>query len=200
MRSMFESLERRDHFSLAVPHTQVTGVPQNPAAVTFAAAATTLPNVVGSWNGTLTVIGIHDRPVTIAITREASNGRLSGTLTTSLDPSIVVAFSGRIKANGSMSGVSLQGIHSGGPINGAGTGKLNAAGNSMKFNLTFTQSGQGFPGTVTLNKRSSGTTTPPPSNSGSNTGFTTTSGESEGAEGPELPDASAVHHGTIIDD
>jgi hypothetical protein len=164
MHAFFESLERRDHFSAA------QAVPAPLAAASGAIiqpAAAKLKSVLGAWSGTLSIPGIHDRPVTINITKQSSSGVLGGKLTTSLDPSIVVAFSGRIKSNGAMT-ITLVGGHSGGAINGTGTGKLASAGSTISFKLIFTQGGQGFPGTISLKKGAA--STPPPTSGGTRTG------------------------------
>ena len=154
MQVFFESLEGRSLFSATPIGVHAASVA--PAVIVHPLVA--LKNMVGIWNGTLSIPGVHDRPVTIQITKQTAAGKLSGTLTTSLDPSIVVAFSGKIRANGKMS-ITLVGAHSGGAINGAGSGKVSANGKSIKSNLIFTQNGQGFPGTITLAK---GTTPTPP--------------------------------------
>jgi hypothetical protein len=184
MHGFFESLERRDHFSVS------QAVPAPLAAASSAIvqpAAAKLKSVLGAWSGTLSIPGIHDRPVTINITKQSSSGALSGKLTTSLDPSIVVAFSGRIKSNGAMT-ITLVGGHSGGAINGTGTGKLASTGSSISYKLVFTQGGQGFPGTISLKKGAA--STPPP----------TTGGKGTGSAGGEIEDGVETEGGGRIDD
>ena len=165
MRPLFESLEGREFLSATIGgipqvHSQPVG---NPVTMSLNASSQTLAaiqSVKGTWNGTLSVTGVHDRPVTIKITKQAANGTVTGQLTTSLDPSIVVAVSGKVKANGGLS-ISLVGAHSGGAINGTGTGKLGSTAKTMSFKLSFVQGGQSFPGTITLTKGGTSTTPTP---------------------------------------
>ena len=115
--------------------------------------------LLGYWNGTLSIPGVHDRPVSIHITTQTHTGRLGGTLTTSLDPSILVVFTGKIKTSGKLH-VTLNGIHSGGAINGSGSAHVSASGHTMAFSMIFAQGTQGFPGTIALTRASAPT---PPS-------------------------------------
>ena len=155
MLPLFESLESRALFS-ASPVAHPSLAFPGPAPVVQPLVA--LKKMAGTWNGIVTVTGVHDRPVTIVITSQTHTGHLTGTLTTSLDPSIIVAFSGRISANRRVH-ITLTGTHSGGAINGTGTGKLTSSGKKVSLTMTFVQNGFSIGGLLTLSK---GTVAAPP--------------------------------------
>lgn len=115
----------------------------------FQALARKLLNLTGNWAGTVNVVGVHSRPVTLTISKQASNGKLKGTLIPVQDTSIHVAFSGQLKTNRSIS-VKLVGSHSGGAINGSGTGKVSPDGKSINVSMKFVQGTQTFKGSLVL--------------------------------------------------
>jgi hypothetical protein len=152
MQAFFESLEGRTFLS-AVPQTaSLNAKPQSTAAISAPITAlAVLPKVTGKWNGTIKVTGVHNQPVTLNITKQTSKGALSGTLTTSADPSIKVAFTGTVKADSTFT-VKLVGSHSGGAINGTGKGKLASTKKSVTVTMTWTQGGFSLPGSLVLKK------------------------------------------------
>ena len=157
MYQFIEALEGRRLFTATSAGIQSTHVAAPTAVAQPLVAA--IQKITGTWNGTLHVSGVHDRPITITITGQTSRGTLSGTLTTSLDPSIIVTLTGRIRANRHVS-FTLNGVHSGGVINGSGSGTITANGKHISVGLLFMQGSQGFPGSLTITR--GGPPAPPP--------------------------------------
>ena len=148
MSLFFESLEDRSLFSV----TPIAAPPPTHAPLMMSVAPlAVLKKVVGTWKGSVNVVGVHSQPVKLTISSQTSTGRIAGTLKSTNDPSINVAFSGKVKSNGRVS-ITLLGSHSGGSINGTGSGKLKVNGTKITFTMTFTQGGQSFPGTLILRK------------------------------------------------
>src|SRR5690242_11936372 len=96
MHPLFESLETRTPFSVT---PIVASPPADPTSAITISPFVALKNMVGTWKGSLNVVGVHSRPVTLVITKQTGTGKITGTLTTPLDPSIHVAFSGKVKSN-----------------------------------------------------------------------------------------------------
>jgi len=148
MQKFFESLETRSLFSVA---PVITGPPPASAVMSTFAVATPIPRVVGTWKGSVNVVGVHSQPVKLVITSQTSTGRFTGVLTTTKNKSIKVAVTGRVKSNGSVS-ITVGGTHSGGAINGTGSAKLKAAGKAISFTMSFVQGGRAFGGSLILKK------------------------------------------------
>lgn len=148
MTPLFESLEGRNLFS-ATPIAAPTP-PQASISMSFAPLAV-LQKMVGTWKGTVYVAGVHSQPVKLIISSQTSTGKITGVLKSTKNSSINVAFTGKVKASGSVS-ISLLGGHSGGAINGTGSGKLKASATKISFTMAFVQGGRTFPGTLTLKK------------------------------------------------
>lgn len=148
MFSFLESLESRQLFSgsvsLVIPgETASTFSVFQPLAV--------LQNVVGTWKGTLTLAGVHTKTVKVKIASQTHTGKVAGVLTTSLDPSIRVAVTGKVTTSGRLY-LTLGGSHSGGSINGTGNGKLKLSTTKVTLAMTFTQNGADYSGTISLHK------------------------------------------------
>ncbi len=149
--SLIESLESRSLMSASpflAPAAPSHGVA--PSGV-FATLAVTIPSVVGTWSGTLALPGVHNQPVKITFSTQSSRGILTGTLRTAANSSIRVAVTGRVTSTGVVA-VTLGGKHSGGPINGSGSGRLRSGNTRVTLAINFTQGGKVFPGTITLRK------------------------------------------------
>jgi len=149
MQPLFESLERRTLFSVTPIPADLP--PSTSALPVLVHPLVALKNMKGTWNGAVLVTGVHAQSVKLTIRTQTSTGKLKGTLISTADPSILVAFSGKIRSNRKVS-ITLVGGHSGGAINGTGTGKLSKNGKSITFTMMFVQGGQSFPGTLTLTK------------------------------------------------
>ena len=148
MQPLFEALEGRNLFSV----TPIGLGPQpqaEPAILVHPLVA--IKKMKGTWSGAVLVTGIHTQSISLKITSQTSSGKLKGVLIATADPSIQVAFTGKIKSNRKVS-ITLTGGHSGGAINGTGTGKLSANGKAITFTMVFVQNGMSFPGTLTLTK------------------------------------------------
>jgi len=150
MNRFIESLESRSLFSASpVAHSMLATASATGIVQPLAASK----KMVGTWSGIVNVTGVHSRPVTIVIKSQTGTGHLTGTLTTSLDPSIIVNFSGKIGSNRRVH-ISLAGTHSGGAINGIGSGKLSANGKKISISMNFVQNGFSIPGSLNLAKGS----------------------------------------------
>jgi len=147
MQRFFESLESRSLFSV----TPLSVVPPPRAEPAVIQPLVALKKMSGKWSGTVVVTNIQTQPVTITINKQKPNGRFTGLLVAVNDPTIRVAITGRIRSNRRAS-ITLVGNHSGGAIDGSGTGKLSSNGKTITFTLVFIQNGQQFPGTLTLKR------------------------------------------------
>ena len=141
-----------------------SGPSSDPSAIVTAAAtrhvgvfatvgslAKGLVNVVGSYTGAIVIPGVaHNRAVNVSITRQSKTGSFKGVLIPTADTTIHVAVSGTVSAGGKFT-IKLVGTHSGGSINGTGTGTIGKTG-GLVAKVTFVQSGQKFPGTLKLAK------------------------------------------------
>ena len=143
MNPFFESLESRRLFSVTPLSPVAPSAPREVIVQPLIAKKMT-----GKWKGMVVVTNIQTQPVTVTI-KQKSNGKFTGMLTAVNDPTIQVAVSGKISSNGKVR-ITLKGIHSGGVIDGSGTGKLH--GKSITFTLVFQQNGVSFPGSLTLKK------------------------------------------------
>ena len=151
---MFEldTLESRMFLSAAVVGPGI--LMPDTTAVTYALAtgaqplAVTLAKIAGTYTGSVVVTGVHTRPVKVVL-KEAANGTLSGTLTTPQDASIKVKVTGKVK-NATTFTITLTGNHSGGSINGTGTGTIK--GKTLTIKMNFVQGGSIFPGKLTLKR------------------------------------------------
>ncbi len=108
-----------------------------------------IPRTTGTWRGSIRIPGVHTQAVTLTITSQTSKGKIKGILIANADPSIRVSTNGTVKSNRSFT-ITLAGGHSGGAINGTGSGKLSANKKSITFNMVFVQGGRNFAGTLTL--------------------------------------------------
>jgi hypothetical protein len=148
MQPLFESLETRTLFSVT---PIVAGPPADPTSAISITPFVALKKMIGTWKGSLTVVGIHSRPCKLVITKQTGSGKITGILTTPQDPTIHVALTGKVKSNGKVS-ITLVGSHLAGPINGTGTGKLKSGGKAITFTMVWSQNGATFPGSLTLKK------------------------------------------------
>jgi hypothetical protein len=148
MQPLFESLEGRTLMSVS-PVALQSAERAQPALVTIVPFA--IPKIVAKYKGTISIPGIHAQSVTITIKKETATGKLTGTLVANADPSIVVKVTGKVTASRKVTLV-LTGSHSGGSINGTGTGKLSANGKTMTISMVFVQGGMNFNGTLTLKR------------------------------------------------
>jgi hypothetical protein len=145
---LFESLESRSLFSV----TPIAAGPVAEPSLAFTIAPLAkVAKLIGTWKGSINVVGVHSQPVTLVINAQNSTGALTGVLTTPADKSIHVKFRGTLKAKGVVT-ISLAGTHGGGPINGSGTGTLKAASTKITFVMAWKQGGHTFAGTLVLKK------------------------------------------------
>lgn len=114
----------------------------------------TLPSMVGTYSGTLDIPAVsHYKNAVLNITSQNSSGLFSGTLTA--DSAVSVNVTGTIAANRTFTVTVVTPAntnHPGGPINGTGTGTLDATGKIVAMNLNFTAYGTVLPGTVNVSK------------------------------------------------
>ena len=152
MRNFFEALEGRTLLSagpMVMENTVDAGAPAviQPLVV--------FPAIPGNYAGSVTVNGVHMKGVTVTLAKTAPKV-FTGTLTATTDPSIHVAVTvtrtGKNVLGQRTVSVTLKGVHSGGVINGTGTGIINAKGKIKIKSLTFIQNGQPFPGALVLAK------------------------------------------------
>ncbi len=117
-------------------------------------APVALPSMVGTYKGTLNIPSVgHYKTTVLSITSQSASGAFSGTLVA--DSAVSVNVSGTISANRTfkISVVTPPNTnHPGGPINGTGTGTLDATGKIVAMNLNFTAYGTVLPGTVNVTK------------------------------------------------
>ena len=148
MQPLFESLEGRQLMSAAASTLQPVAQAQ-PAMATILPLA--VPKLVAKYKGLISIPGVHAQNIKLTISKETSTGKLTGLLVATSNPSIQVKVTGKVAANRKVT-IVLTGSHSGGSINGTGTGKVSANGKTMTINMVFVQNGMTFTGTLTLKR------------------------------------------------
>ncbi len=122
--------------------------------VARANATPVLPSLLGSYSGTMDIPAVaHYKSAVLNIASQSTSGAFTGTLTA--DGQVSVNVSGTVAANRTFT-ISVvtppNTNHPGGPINGTGTGTLDATGKIVAIHLTFSAYGTTFPGTVSVSK------------------------------------------------
>ncbi len=112
------------------------------------------PSLVGSYSGVLNIPAVgHYKNAVLNITGQKTKGGFGGTLTA--DGVVSVNVSGIVSANRSFTITVVtppNSNHPGGPINGTGTGTLDATGKVLAVNFNFAVGGGTIPGSLSVTR------------------------------------------------
>lgn len=110
----------------------------NAAAVLSPLASAALRNVVGAYNGSMAVTGVHTQTVKVTISKQTAAGVITGTLTSTLNPAVKLAITGKVLPGNKIRMTLVGGgTHGGGAIAGTGTGTIAVSGRHITLNLSF---------------------------------------------------------------
>lgn len=140
MARFLELLENRQLLSVTA-FAPSTSTATNSAAL-IQPAAVTLPSVLGTFSGSLTVAGVHTVSVVITITSQAADGTFTGKLTCPQDSNLLTAVSGKVLSATTLSiALSKESGHKGGSIVGDGTGTITqtATKTTLSLSMSFTE-------------------------------------------------------------
>jgi hypothetical protein len=120
-----------------------------PSAVPIEPMAVALGKIAGNYSGSVVVTGVHTRPVKVTL-KQAANGTLTGTATSTQDTRIKITVTGKVTSATAFTFKLSGGTHGGGVIAGSGTGTIK--GKTLAVKVTFVQGTRKIPGTLSLKK------------------------------------------------
>jgi hypothetical protein len=145
----FENLEARQLLSAALPANAAP--PQAALSITMMPLVTKLPNLVGTYTGTVK-FPTDTNKFTLKITSQKTSGVFAGTGIQTTGNNTQVSFQGRVMSNRTIT-MSGSGSSSNHPFTFTGTGSISTDGKTLTIQLTVHQGSQTKHGTLSLKRK-----------------------------------------------